>query len=191
MQFTDQELMLGLSRGESQAYTALYDRYMNQLFYFVNGVVKDPSVAEDIVAECFIKVWKKAGDFHSLPALKSFLMVSGKNAAIDHLRMKTGHTQTHEEIRYLGSSTEKDVEEQYIASELLQLIRQEIDLLPPQCRQVMQLYLLEGLSNEEIAERMNLAYKSVQNQKTKGLKLLRNALIKSDLMAILLLLHRW
>jgi len=44
---------------------------------------------------------------------------------------------------YAEYVTEKDVEEQYIASELLQLIRQEIDLLPPQCRQVMQLYLLE------------------------------------------------
>ncbi len=84
------------------------------------------------------------------------------------------------------------MELQFIASEILQAIYAEIENLPTQCREVVRLAILEGKTNDEIAEAMNIAYKSVQNNKTRGMQMLRTALLKNPhLGAVLLFGYEW
>ncbi len=179
--------MASLQKGDEKAYARVYEQFVNQLFYFVVGIVKDRAAAEDICSETWVKAFRRVGDFATMAALRSFLVVTARNAAVDVLRATSQHANSHREIGYLTAGLEKDVEQLYITSEVLQHIYTAIESLPPQCREVVKLSLLEGRSIGEIAGQMNLAYKSVQNQKTKGMQLLRNSLLKSGLLPAFLL----
>jgi len=185
--YNEKELLRKIAKGNEQAFAQVYHLFVRQLFYFIQGIVKNEAVAQCLTSETFMKAYQRAAGFPTLSALKSFLMTTGKNAALDFLRTEKGHASSHQEIRYLSTEGEKDVEQQYIASQLLQQIYLEIENLPPQCREVIRLSLLEDKSIEEISAILHIAYKSVQNQKTKGMQLLRNALLKSNLLPAFIL----
>jgi RNA polymerase sigma-70 factor (ECF subfamily) len=66
----------------------------------------------------------------------------------------------------------------------VRFISSEIEKLPPQCRQVVRLAIIEGKSAPEIAEELNIAYQTVLNQKAKGVALLRTAILKHKLLSL-------
>lgn len=181
MHINDNTLITALHNNDNQAFAVVYNHFVRQLAYFVEQMVRSREVAEDIVAETFTRAFKKHLDFPTLEKLKAFLFITASNAALDHLKSTRRHHLAHEELSYLSKNEAEDIERSYIKAEALQAIYQEIEALPPQCSTIIRLSFVEGKSIAEIAAIMNIAYKTVQNQKTRGLELIRMALIKNKI----------
>jgi len=183
------ELIYSFQQGERKALHQVYALYQRPLCFFTEQLITDTMAAEDIVSECFINAFQKKEDFPSLGQLKSFLFTAAKNSALNYLKAQKRHDDIHHSIERAADRFSIDVENAYIKTEVLQLISLEIEKLPPQCRQVVRLSVVDGKTAPEIAAELHMAYQTVLNQKAKGVALLRTALIKNELLSLPMLVY--
>ncbi|WP_177192116.1 RNA polymerase sigma factor [Chitinophaga arvensicola] len=183
------ELIDYFQQGERKALHQVYALFQRPLCFFTEQLIMDTMAAEDIVSECFINAFQRKEDFPSLGQLKSFLFTAAKNAALNYLKAQKRHDDVHHSIEMGAERFSIDVENAYIKTEVMQLISLEIEKLPPQCRQVVRLSVVDGKTAPEIAAELQMAYQTVLNQKAKGVALLRTALIKNELLSLPMLVY--
>ncbi|RAJ08469.1 RNA polymerase sigma-70 factor (ECF subfamily) [Chitinophaga skermanii] len=180
--------MAGLQSMQEEAFKTLHGLYYRQLCYYTQQITQQQTAAEDIATDTFIKLLEGNFQFATLAKLKSFMFTVAHNAALDFIKSEKRHQLAHEEIEKVQSTTQAPYEYARIQSEALQAVYHEIEQLPTQCREVIRLSFINGMSIQEIAAHMGIAYKTVQNQKARGLQLVRNALIKKSIRPELLVL---
>lgn len=170
----EDEVMALLHKGNEKALALIFREHHVAVFYFALQYVKDRMVAEDIVAEGFIKLWQKRRDFDNMSFVRSFLFTVVKNGCLNHLKRKQRHATCHKEIKYLSPEYEELFPEQkMIKSELLQDIWRNIEQLPPVRRRIFKMIYFEGLETFEIARILQISADTVRVQKAKALHTLR------------------
>jgi len=133
--------------------------------------------AEDIVHDVFLKLWDR--QIFLLPAeeIKRILYIAVRNACFDQLR-KVNLEQEYidkrvlqlkiDEVQYFENS-----EELFMRKDLMELLQKKINELPDRSREIFQMSYLEGMKAAEIAERLNISVRSVENQLYRALVYLR------------------
>ncbi len=133
--------------------------------------VGNTDTAEDTVQNAFVKAWKAIGDGLEIDDFKAFMYRCVRNECIYVLRQAQ---------RFVSLDEVPEVEENDIdTSERDARIWRAIDDLPDRCRQVFLLSKRDGLSNEEIADELDISVKTVKNQMTKAFSRLRETLSQS------------
>lgn len=185
--YEETALISSFQQGERKALHEIYALYLRPLCFFAEQLVSNTMAAEDIASDCFIQAFHKRTDFPTLGQLRAFLYTSAKNAALNYLKAQKRHDDVHYSIEQSADRLTIDAEAAYIKAEAMQAIFGEIEKLPPQCRQVVRLSIIDGKRPQEIAEELNMAYQTVLNQKAKGVGLLRTALLKNQLLSLSIL----
>ena len=85
---TDEEIVKNFFARDDSAFPTLLDRYLKPILNFINQMVGDYQVAEDLTQETFIKAWKNLGRFEQDKKFKTWIFTIAKNTAFDHLRKK-------------------------------------------------------------------------------------------------------
>ncbi len=171
------DVITQFNMGSTQAFSKIYNYYHRQLFFFARRLITDTQEAEDIVAECFIKVWNKRGDFQTLQNVKAFLFIATRNACFNFLKASQSQHSSHKELFYLSDGIDESaVFQQEITAELLQLLYSDIENLPPKRRKIVEM-ILQGLTDSQIAEQLNITAKTVRNQRANAIQLLREAFL--------------
>lgn len=135
---------------------------------FALRIVGDADMAEDIVATTFANVWQKINEGLEIDNFKAYLYQAVRNECLLYLRNKK---------ETVGLENIQEVDEETMdTAERDAKIWKAIEDLPPKCREVFLLSKRDGLSNEEIAEKMGISIKTVKNQMTKAFSRLREAL---------------
>ena len=153
----------------------LFQQHYTPICKAVFRFVKDKSIAEDIGQEVFIKLWEKRKTLQINSSISAYLRKMAINQAITYLRSNKKH-ETEDITEVQISAKAPDSESQYLQKELHEQIDQAINTLPPRCRLVFQLSRYEELSYKEIATKLEISVKTVENQMSKALKVLREAL---------------
>jgi len=130
-------------------------------------------LAEEIVQDVFTSLWEKK-DVLEIIKIYPYLIISVRNTAFQQLSNAKKQTQLKLAITE-RQKFEHDPNEKLLAINITP-IKKQIALLPSKCRQIMQLKINEGLTNEEIAEYLGVSIKTVENQVTMGYKKLRASL---------------
>ena len=187
--YTDdqQDLLAAFHRGERAALHTVYQLFIPELVVFAKALTTHTQAAEDIATDCFITAYHKTGDFSTLGKLKTFLFTSARNAAINFVKEQQRHQAIHNDLGRSNPYFAEDPERTYLRIEAAQLIVAEIEKLPSQCAAIVRRSVVDGKLAEEIAQELNLAYKTVVNQRAIGLKLLRMSLLKNKLLSLPLL----
>lgn len=148
----------------------IFDKYYISLCMFANQYVEDEASAADIVQECFVKLWQLRDDFIYVHQIKAFLYASVRNRALNELE----HTKVVNDYaqKIMEMNKESFFQDKVIAEESYRILVEAIDKLPPQMRNIMQL-ALEGKSNPEIAETLNISGETVHSQKKIAYRKLR------------------
>lgn len=161
--------------------------YYDRLLFFARRFVS-LEVAEDILSESYIKLWTRIIEFDSLPAIEQWLRVTVRNACIDNLRKQKTVTGHEKAFQYL---TDQQYEELYfrssIEADLFEKITSAIDQLAPLTGKIIKLSFFDGLSVDEIAEKLKISHQVVYNKKSLGLKELRLKFLDNELVLICLL----
>ena len=173
------DLVRQFNRGHQAAFATIYDRYQPAIFYFIKKFIPDSAEAEDITAETFIKLWQRRENFDNERSIASFLHVTARNASIDWLRSEKKEVHNRQDLLYLLNQDQYTEFQEDIKGEVLRLIKIEIDKLPRKIKQVLIMSYVEGKSNEEIAQLLNIRNQSVRNHKARALNLIRLAIIKN------------
>jgi RNA polymerase sigma-70 factor (family 1) len=171
----DSDLIIALKEGDSKAYTFLVNKYHHKLCVYVFSLTKDNDLAEDIVQNVFMAIWNKKHKLKEDFAMKSYLYKSVYNEFIDQYR-KEKSVLPLEKKHFDALSSIVEEEDENSLEKLIKLVKQEIENLPPKCKQTFLLSKQDGLTNIEIAEFLNVSIKSVEAHITKAFSILRKTL---------------
>ena len=168
----DIELISSLKRGDSKGYKFLVASYHQKLCTYAFSLTNDFDLAEDIVQNVFMSIWKNRNKLKKEFVVRSYLYRSVYNEFIDQYRKKKAVLTL--EKKYIDALTYiVEEEDEKSIDKLMKLVKNEIENLPPKCKQTFLLSKQEGLTNIEIAEYLNVSIKSVEAHITKAFNILR------------------
>jgi RNA polymerase sigma-70 factor (family 1) len=170
-----------LRQGDEQAFHWFFTLHNKSLCYFASKLLQDQLQAEEIVSDCFIKLWERQQNFETADNIKAFLYITCRNSCLKHLRdlkKKTAHQQMY--LSHLETS-EESVLYEIIDTEIITILGREIEELPDKCREVFNLIYLEGKKTDEIAVMLNISIQTVRNHKTRAVELLKTSILKKGL----------
>lgn len=186
-QQTDQELWNAIQADDELAFRTLFDRHYKSLCYTAYKVFSDEHQAKDIAQEVFLNLWRRRAAINIHTSVAAFLRRAVVNKSIDHVRAK----KIDFEDCTIPDKASNIEQQQLELKELKSLIHHTVNQLPERCRLIFSLSRFEELSHKEIASQLNISEKTVENQITKALKLLRKVVASYQnpkLRAILILL---
>lgn len=187
MDFSDDNTLKNeLEKGNQKALVFLMNTYHQPLCMYVFSLSNDYELAKDIVQNVFIKIWNKRKKIQSIKSIKSFLYRSAYNSAIDEWRKDKKMLPIEQKHLQALNEIVEDKNEDLLQN-LIKLVRQEIQKLPPRCKETFLLSKEDGLTNIEISNIMNVSVRTVETQMNKGFKILREKL-KDKVNPILFLL---
>ena len=167
---SDRTLIEMLQRSQSYAFDIIFNRYWEMLFISANKVLLDENASKDVVQEVMIDLWNRR-EKSDVQNLKAYLIQAVKYKVASQLR-NGRFTERHlEKLEYLAVPNLTEENLNYI--DLEQLILKSIDQLPSRCREIFYLSRVQGLKNQEIADRLNLSKRTVETQISKALRNLR------------------
>jgi RNA polymerase sigma-70 factor (ECF subfamily) len=174
---SDAELLRQIAGGDEAALAALYDRYKSILFSLILRILHSQSEAEDILQDVFIQVWKKASDFDEERGRPfTWLVTLSRSRAIDRLRQLGSRERTAVEASRDVPDVWIDAESDAIKSEQGAVVRSALAELPEEQRRTLLLAYFEGLTQTEIAERLNAPLGTVKTRMRSGMIKLRELL---------------
>jgi RNA polymerase sigma-70 factor (ECF subfamily) len=175
----DEELARRLQRKEPQAMADLYDRFGRLAYSVIFAVVRDSSLTEDLVQETFLRVWNRAHAFEAgRGALGPWLLTIARNRAIDHIRSAGSRMQRNSyefDVRE-HPSLFVDMERGILNRDNARVIKKAMAKLNENQQKVIELAYYEGLSQTEMAERMDQPLGTVKTWVRSALKALREEL---------------
>lgn len=179
------DLIEKFRNGDSVAFRGLYNSNFLRLYNFAKKYLKCKEDIEEIVSEAFVKLWNLKTDFYTEHHIYSFLFKTVKNACIDNLRkqkvkVKKDYTLQFALANDISQDSDFDFTLNEIREEVIKQIYQEIEALPEQSKKIFKMAYLEGLSGQEIADRLNLSHQTVRNQIYRSLKSLRKNISLTD-----------
>ena len=165
-----------MAEGDQRALRFFFDKYYDNMCNYVNLYVRSKSVSEDIVQDIFIYFWEKRGIIRMETSVKSYLFRASRNKFLNYLRNEKSHRAIRDEVN-ANSVTFVNPDDNLIDSiNLEEIINASIENLPPRCREVYLFQKNEELSYKEIACRMDITVKTVENQMTIAHKKLKEQL---------------
>lgn len=157
-------------------YREVYLEYAPMLLRFAEKFVSE-FYAEDIIHDIFLKLWDKQVFLLPEDEIRRILYVAVKNACIDQLR-KFNQEQEYIDKRMIQLKLDEldfyeASDELFMKKDLLRILLQKIEELPDRSREIFKMSYLEGLKAAEIAGKLNLSVRTVENQLYRSLLLLR------------------
>jgi RNA polymerase sigma-70 factor (ECF subfamily) len=175
----DEDLARRLQRRDPEAMGDLYDRFGRLAYSVIVSIVRDASLAEDLVQETFLRVWNRIHAFEAgRGALGPWLLAIARNRAIDHLRSLGARMDRNAfelDVRE-HPSLFVDMEREVLNTDHARLIRKAIAKLSANQQKVIELAYYEGLSQTEMAEKMGEPLGTVKTWVRSALKHLREEL---------------
>ena len=170
-------LLEKVKQSDKNAFHHLFSDFHDTLFRFVAYRVQDGDLAEDITQETFLRVWRIR---ESIVPKKSFFSLIARistNLCYDHFRHMEVRNRHQTQIPEFGKSHFDDPEAVNQAAMLQEEIQRIVnERLPDKCRTIFILSRIEGKSNPDIAELLDLSVRTVENQIYRALKVLKKNL---------------
>lgn len=175
----DPVLLRQIAERRPEALGALYDRYSAPLLGLGRRILGSASDAEEVVQEVFLHVWNRAERYDaSRSSVSTWLILITRSRAIDRLRTRKVVERTHEtsvQENPLEDASPEGAENVFIR-ERRERVHSEMEKLPPEQRQVLEMAFYEGLSQSEIASKADLPLGTVKTRMLLAMKKLRGAL---------------
>lgn len=178
---TDAALMRQVLDGRPEALSELYDRYAPTLLALARRILSGAATAdaEEVLQEVFLHVWNHASRYDaSRSSVSTWLVLITRSRSIDRLRSRKVVDRVHEAAQQeslAGHASPEGVESVFFR-ERRQRVKDELDKLPPEQRQVLEMAFYQGLSQTEISDRSGVPLGTVKTRTLLAMKKLRSAL---------------
>lgn len=175
-----------IAGGDRMAFEALFRLHYRALCAFASGYLKDADKAEDLVQDLFFRLWLDREKVQVTTSVKAYLYASVRNRCLNAVKAGAKVRALNEEVE---DRSETDMLSEDEHTERIARVQAAIESLPEERRKVFKLSRYEGLKYHEIAERLGISVKTVENQMGSALKSLRLEL--QDLVPLLPWLFWW
>ena len=166
-------LLSRIATGDNEAFKTLFEMFYPKVKIFLVKFLKDENTAEDISQDIFVKIWTYREALPDIRSFNTYLYRMTRNAALNHLR--GNHSKI--DISKMSVLDDKDIEAEYQTKEKELLIRLTVEYMPPQRQRIFKMSREQGLSNDDIALKLGISKKTVENNITLALKDLRDVIL--------------
>ncbi|TCD25559.1 RNA polymerase sigma-70 factor [Pedobacter psychrodurus] len=184
----DSLLVSDMQSNDRCAFEKIYNRYWSKLYLSAYHILRNKEAAEDIIQEIFVSLWLKRAHT-SVDNLNNYLFTSVRFQVFKAIRDGKLRTDLLHDTELLVSP--HNAENAFTEKEIAQRLDESIEQLPQKCKEIFILSRKEHLSVKEIADRLNISPKTVENQITIALRRLRTDMGEFLFWAILLLAGIW
>jgi RNA polymerase sigma-70 factor (ECF subfamily) len=165
---TDVELMEAVVRRDSDAMTAIYQRYESTLRAVILGVLREEGDTDDVLHDVFIQLWNRADRIVAEKELRGFLVTLARRRALDRLRRRLAYHRATDRFETLMRTEFEDKMSgpgvKPTDSDLFELISRMIGLLPEPQQEVVHLVFFKSMSQREIAMQKSIALGTVKTR---------------------------
>ena len=163
------------NRGSKNALRRIYEKYKDDLLGLAITLLRDRSLAEDVVHDVFVSFAGTVGTFHLSGTLKGYLSTCVANCARDINRLRSGRNAGLDAVETVGSNSDGPAE-YAVGCEESGLLRDLLARLPYEQREVIVLHLHHDMRFREIAKALGISINTVQSRYRYGLDKLRSIL---------------
>lgn len=164
-----------LCNGDQRAFEVLFLYFQPKLVYFLTGFIKDSELARDMAQDIFLSVWNKKEKLSEIKSFKAYIYKMGKNAICNYY----DHSLVNEKFvaeQLTRPLAFENTEELIFAQQLQRLIDIAVNQMPAQRKLIYTMSRIDGLSNKEIAEKLNINKRTVENHLTAALANIRKTI---------------
>jgi RNA polymerase sigma-70 factor, ECF subfamily len=185
-QAEDERLLQRAASGDSAGLAALYDRHGRAVYSLALRILGNEGDGEEVTQDVFAQAWRRAGQYDaSRGTVAGWLLVMARTRAIDRFRARRvrpeGRIQDDDGVTLQRlPATAPDMASEMIAGERGRRVREALEALPFLQRVAIELAYFEGLSQREIAERLEQPLGTVKTRMRLGLLKLRDALVEAQ-----------
>lgn len=163
----------------------LFRSFFPPLMVFAKKILGDEDDAREVVHQVFISIWEKRQEIDLSASMKSYLFTSVHNRSLNMIRDRKKFSSA--EVPDVAG--EWDVSAVIESMELEEKIKAVIRTLPEKCREIFEMSRFDGLKYSEIAKELKISVKTVENQMSKALKILREKLAKYMILLLWLIMN--
>ncbi len=175
-------LIKAFKNGSPRAFETLFQRHHKKLYAYLMQLLNSKEDAEEIVQESFIKIWEKRENFLEGYPFDAYLFKIAKNSFLNHNRKKVNQRIFEDYLEYADELSSDNTDDYVIFKETLDIINAIIQEMPPRRREIFNLRKTEGLSRQEIAEKLQISVITVDSQLLKANNFMKEKLKKHNLL---------
>lgn len=165
-----------MAAGDSQAFKHLFDACYPRLYRLAFYYLRSDVLSEEVVSDVFLKIWNNRKRLSEIEHPDFYFFQAVKNQSLTCLKKEARLPHT-EEFSLKSSRIEySEPENLLIARELAAMIEEAISQLPEKCEMIFRMVREDGMSYKEVADLLEIAPKTVENQMNIALKKLKAAL---------------
>lgn len=188
MDTTVSSLSQRLQTRDEAAFEQVFKEHYKNLHVYAFSMIREQAPAEEVVQNVFYKMWARADKLEIPGSVAAYLYRAVHNETLNYLKHLKVRSDYQLYVSHRSDEHAEHAAKQLQHKELQQKLKQVLSELPEQCRTIFQMSRFEELRYREIAERLGLSVKTVENQIGKALKILRTKLTEF-LLFILIILH--
>jgi RNA polymerase sigma-70 factor (family 1) len=187
----DPELWSAIQSDDDQAFRELFERYWYKLFKTAVKYLDDEHTSLEVVHDIFITIWDRRHQL-TITSFSAYLLTAVRYNCYKHL--KSRETALHRvDVSENGIDTLLPVVEnvavsRYRKDELFYKLEQCLEPLPARCKEIFILSRKQDMSNDEIAERLKISKRTVENQISQATRFLKSQVEITDLLYLQLIL---
>lgn len=179
---TDKKILDCLRKGDTKAFEHVFLSYHTKIKHFICSLIKSEDDAEDLTQDIFMKLWHSRGMIDTQKSFSSYMYTMARNAAFNHIKHKNVCDSYAGRVTVSDTATGITPEDIIYAEEINLLAEMVVSQMPAQREKIYRLSRHEGLSNEEIATRLKISKKTVENQISIALKSIRKVITACNML---------
>lgn len=170
------DIIAALKEGDHKAFETVFVHYFNKVKYFINGLIKSESDAEELAQDVFVKIWRDRASLDTEKNFSTYIYVCARNSTINLLKKKFIRDSFVSEQLHTQSEP-MDSEEVYFAKEMDLLIDMAVLRMPERRRTIYELSRKQGFTSDQIATQLDMSKKTVENQMNMTMKELKGIIV--------------
>ncbi|MDX1445820.1 sigma-70 family RNA polymerase sigma factor [Lishizhenia sp.] len=169
-----ENLVQDLQNGEEQALATIYDMYSDALYGLILKIVKDDGLAQDILQDCFVKIWQKAQTYDaSKGSFFTWMLNVCRNKSIDELRKVDRHRKGKDEIGHATDYKKQGIERNIDTIGLKDIV----DELPDDQKLIVEYLYFKGYTQQETSDELNIPLGTVKSRSRMAIKALKDSFV--------------
>ena len=172
---SERDLQERIRAGDESAFDSVFRTHYAHLVRMAQSVVREPALAEDIAQEVMLELWRRRESLQVEQTFRAYLIRSTRNRALNHIRHQR-IVEREAAAAAVDPPSSPSAEDEVLGVELERAVRDAIDGLPEDCREVFQLSREQGLKYAEIATALEISVKTVEKRMGQALAQLRERL---------------
>jgi RNA polymerase sigma-70 factor, ECF subfamily len=177
MELENEAITTLLSQRDESAFEQVFKTHFKRLHAYAFTILRDEVEAEEVVQQVFFKLWERNENLSLTGSVSAYLYRAVHNESLNYIKHQKVRSNHQLHVAYSMKNEVEHPAKKVLAGELEKKIHSALNELPEQCRTIFQLSRFDELKYREIADKLGISVKTVENQMGKALKLMRAKLV--------------